>query len=201
MNRAILIFVVTLLPMAACSSGKSSPYVDVMQEYDCVYKSFFKQVPRAVPIESTQALTKEGIARVAFLMDESVRQASIIAANRAFESTKTSSSHEAIDPNVYFDAFLDELREELPKHVDFGRCPNVEDLNGAAYDVGVNRYISSIIGNGAMHQWFVDNGGTYVQSAFIATLAGIELSGREVNLDVWKQYYVAYVRRKFAPPQ
>jgi hypothetical protein len=201
MKIATLISTLMFWPVCTFAQIGNDTHVDAMRHYDCVYKSFFKQVPQAKSIEDAQDLTKDGIEKIALLIDEPVRLAMKLAANRTYQSIKIKRADGIINPDIYFETYIGELSNELPKHMDFSQCVNMDDLTGDVYDVVVNRYISNVIGNGKLHQWFENNGGSYTQSAFIATLVGIEISDQEVNLDEWKQFYKSYVKRKFESPK
>jgi len=201
MNKFIFCILLGFSPMQAFSSDKPNGDIDVMQNYHCVYTSFFNQISRPDPIREDQDFNLDGLRLIESRMDNSVRRALIEAADRTSKRINVKKNEDKIDPAIFFDVFVGELQSSLTSYINFDRCAEVEDLNSAIFDVSVNRYVSALIGKGNIHQWFVENGGTYVQSAFIVALVGIDLSGQEVDLDVWKRFYISYVRRKFSKQQ
>lgn|GEM_PF-4669826 len=175
--------------------------VDVMQEYHCVDVRFKEESGKIEPLNMEQNLTRAGISLLASRLHNPVRQAMIVAAGHVYQEIDAKNENKYVDPSLFFERFITHLSEELPRQMNVVDCSperTMDDsLADAVFDVAVNRYVSGLIGRGKIHQWFLNNGGAYVQSSFIVSMAAIDLSGRRLDIEAWKKYYRHYVKDKF----
>lgn len=197
MKRALAYFALTLVSVAAFAAAEEGENFDAMKQYHCVYTEFFRQIPQGGLLGGNQEFTNGSIKQIASLIHDPMRQALIAAAREAYQATGEADPNGKIDPQKYFDVFIDHLSDDLPQHIAVNQCGDGEPLKDALFDVAVNRYVANLLGRGRTYQWFVDNGGVYVYTGFIAAMTAIELSGRKPDMVAWKRYYKEYVQRKF----
>ncbi len=192
MNRLGSFVAASFIGLAGCAAGQGAS-VDATAAFRCVDNVFSRTVPRATPLAADRDLSLDSIHELGARLPAPLAQALIAAANDASAVAPKGGR----DPKAYYLLFIDKLGIELPRYIPIDACGDADDSDGTLFQAAINGYLGDVVGKGRMRQWFVDNGGEYVKTHFVAALVGLELTGRDVDLNAWKQYYTVYVNAKF----
>jgi len=169
-----------------------------MDNIACASLKVRSQIGTPLALDAAHGFDSAAIGAVAAKVPPVLRGALIDTADEVVASLTGERRPAAWTVDAFFDGFLARVSERLPAYFPVAACGGQDLVEDAVYGEAINHYFGKAIGKGALRRWLEDRGIGGGAPAGVAAMVALQLSGRAVDVDAWKDYFVREGRRRAA---